>query len=186
MGELERQAHKRRSVGGDYTAAVHLHQVKADLELQRQREESSRRGAEFIALALRQGIPTVTVYAEEIVTKQSTVSTLRGYESKYDVVGSLNLGRGWRLRDTDYDADTDGTAWGVVLTEHNAAYSCDGKIYATPSAETHGLPPGPCLPILAKCERGGTIEDRILPTIFAGELGMNILLRAMDKHGIQT
>jgi hypothetical protein len=186
MGELERRAHAANAAKAQQSAASLEYQAAADRERRRQQEESYRRGAEFIALALRRGVPRATVYAKEVVTKRGPTLDLHLRPTvTHDVVGSVVLGRGWALRETGYDSDVDGTAWGVILTENNQAFYGDGVIKTDPPAG-HGLPPGPCLPIDAMCKRGGTVEDRVLSTVFAGESGMNILLHAMDRYDIRV
>lgn len=188
MGELERRAHAANAAKAQQSAASLEYQAATTRERRRQQEESRRRGAEFIALALRRGVPRATVYAQEVVTKRApTLSRDLRPTYTHDVVGSVIVGRGWALRETGYDSDEDGTAWGVILTENNQAFYGDGVIKADPPAG-HGLPPGACLSIRAMCERGGTgsVEDGVLSTVFADESGMNILLRAMDRYGIQV
>jgi hypothetical protein len=187
MGELERRAHAAHAVKAQQSAVSLEYQAAAARERQRQQEESQRRSAEFVALALRRGVPMATVYIQEVVTRRAPTLDLHLRPTfTHDVVGSVVLGRGWALRETGYDSDIDGTAWGVILTENNRAFYGDGVIEAGPPADSRGLPPGPCLRIHGTRERGRTGEVEALSTVFADESGMNILLHAIDRYDIQA
>lgn len=96
MGELEQRAHTANTSKAQQSAASLEYRAAAARERRRQQEESHRRGAEFIALALRRGVPTATVYAKEVVTKPgSTLDLYLRPTVTHDVVGSVILGRGW-------------------------------------------------------------------------------------------
>jgi len=98
-------------------------QPKDERELRRQL--SLQRSSEFIELMRRGEVPSLPIYAEEVVMKHS--STGLTFDSKHPVtIGYHLIGNGWVIKEAAYDHLSDIVRNGLFLCEDGRAYDCGG------------------------------------------------------------